>query len=136
MFLKSLKFKLDQIWIQTLFDHNLSFVAPFELILFANRSSWPKLFDKAKFTWFWYCQKLFYVARVICLVLKFSESSSSFFLIFWVIAYVWLLLLAYDRLTGVWRVDLSRVLSVNHLHQHCRQVHTLIISLSYPVFMH
>ena len=62
----------------------------------------------------------------------FSELSSSIFLIFWVIAYVWLLLLAYDRLTGVWRVDLSSVLSVNHLH-HCRQVHTLIISLSYPV---
>ena len=50
MFLKVLKFELDQICIQTLFDHNLSFVAPFELILFANRSSWPKLSDKAKFT--------------------------------------------------------------------------------------
>ena len=33
------------------------------------------------------------------------------------IAYVWLLLLAYDRLTGVRRVELSRVMSVNHLHQ-------------------
>ena len=33
MFLKSLKFELDQICIQTSFDHNLSFVAPFELIL-------------------------------------------------------------------------------------------------------
>ena len=63
----------------------------------------------------------------------FSESSSSFFLIFWVIAYVWLLCLAYDRLTGVWRVELSEVMSANHLHQQYRQVHTLIISLSYPV---
>ena len=36
---ESLKFELDQIQIQTSFDHNLSFVAPFELILFANRSS-------------------------------------------------------------------------------------------------
>ena len=69
MFLKSLKFELDQIWIQTSFDHNLSFVAPLELILFANRSSWPKLSDKANsynfgtvrncfmlqdlFAWFW-----------------------------------------------------------------------------------
>ena len=35
----------------------------------------------------------------------------------WVIAYVWLLLLAYDRLTGVWRVELSGVMSANHLHQ-------------------
>ena len=59
---------------------------------------------------------------------------SSFFPMFWVIAYVWLLLLDYDRLTGVWRVDLSRVLSANHLHQHCRQVHTLIISLFVPSF--
>ena len=33
MFFKSLKFELDQICIQTSFDHNLSFVAPFELIL-------------------------------------------------------------------------------------------------------
>ena len=38
MFLKSLKFELDQILIQTSFDHNLSFVAPFELILFANEA--------------------------------------------------------------------------------------------------
>ena len=68
------------------------------------------------------------------MVLKFSELFSSFFLIFWVIAYVWLLLFAYDRLTGVWRVDLSRDLSANHLHQHCRQVHTLIISLFIPSF--
>ena len=50
MFLKSLKFELDQICIQTSFDHNLSFVAPFELILFANRSSLPKPSDEAKFT--------------------------------------------------------------------------------------
>ena len=42
--LKSLKCELDQICIQTLFDHNLSFVAPFELILFAT-----KLSDEAKF---------------------------------------------------------------------------------------
>ena len=77
---------------------------------------------------------MFTVARVICLVLMFPESSSSFFLIFWVIAYVWLLLPAYDRLTGVWRVELSRVLSANHLHQHCRKVHTLIIFFHYPVF--
>ena len=47
----------------------------------------------------------------------FSELFSSFFPIFWVIAYVWLLLLAYDRLTGVWRVELSGVMSANHLHQ-------------------
>ena len=26
---ESLKFELDQIWIQTLFDHNLSFITPF-----------------------------------------------------------------------------------------------------------
>ena len=45
-----LKFELDQICIQTSFDQNLSFVTPFELILFANRSSWPTLSDKAKFT--------------------------------------------------------------------------------------
>ena len=38
MFLKSLKFELDQICIQTSFDHNLSFVAPFELILFAKQA--------------------------------------------------------------------------------------------------
>ena len=67
--------------------------------------------------------------ELFTLVLMFSELSSSFFPIFWVIAYVWLPLLAYDRLTRVWRVDLSRVLSANHLHLHCRQVHTLIISL-------
>ena len=36
---ESLKFELGQILIQTSFDHNLSFVAPFELILFANQSS-------------------------------------------------------------------------------------------------
>ena len=60
---------------------------------------------------------MFYVAKVICLVLMFSESTSSIFLIFWVIAYVWLLLLAYNRLTGVWRVELSGVMSANHLHQ-------------------
>ena len=64
----------------------------------------------------------------------FSESTSSIFLVFWVIAYVWLPLLDYDRLTGVWRVELSRVLSANHLHQHCRQVQTLIISLFIPSF--
>ena len=33
------------------------------------------------------------------------------------IAYVWLLLLAYARLTGVRRVELSGVMSANHLHQ-------------------
>ena len=65
----------------------------------------------------WGRNQLSYVARVICLVLKFSELFSSFFLIFWVIAYVWLPLLAYDRLTGVWRVELSGVMSANHLHQ-------------------
>ena len=32
-------------------------------------------------------------------------------------AYVWLLLLAYARLTGVRRVELSGVMSANHLHQ-------------------
>ena len=34
-----LKFELEQISIQTSFVHNLSSVTPFELILFANRSS-------------------------------------------------------------------------------------------------
>ena len=33
------------------------------------------------------------------------------------IAYVWLLLLAHDRLNGVCRVELSGVMSANHLHQ-------------------
>ena len=61
------------------------------------------------------------------MVLMFSELSSSFFSIFSVFAYVWLLLLAYARLTGVRRVELSGVMSANHLHQQYRQVHTLII---------
>ena len=33
------------------------------------------------------------------------------------IAYVWLLLIAYDRLTGVRRVELSGFICANHLHQ-------------------
>ena len=45
------------------------------------------------------------------------ELPYSFFPIIWVIAYVWLLLLAHDRLNGVWRVELSGVMSANHLHQ-------------------
>ena len=59
----------------------------------------------------------FMLQELFAWFLMFSELSSSFFPIFRVIAYVWLLLLAHDRLNGVWRVELSRVMSANHLHQ-------------------
>ena len=51
------------------------------------------------------------------LIACFWSFPRPFLRFFCMIAYVWLLLLAYDRLTGVWRVELSGVVSVNHLHQ-------------------
>ena len=53
------------------------------------------------------------IARVTCLFSKFSKIFSS---------NLWheclcILLLTYDRLTGVYQVELSGIMSVNHLHQ-------------------
>ena len=136
MFLKVLKFDFKQICIWTLFDHNSSFITPFELILFANRSSWPKLSDKAKFTNFGTVRNCFMLQELFAWFWCFLNCLLRSFWFFCMIAYVWLLLLAYARLTGVWRVELSGVMSANHLHHQYRQVHTLIILYSYPVFMH
>ena len=105
--------KFIQIHIQTSFDHNLGFVTRIWLILFANRSFWPKVSDKTKSTKFWYCYKLFSVARVNCLFLKFFKIFCSNFML----ECLCMQLLALDRLNGVWRIELSGIMSANHLHQ-------------------
>ena len=49
-------------------------------------------------------------------LLEFLQSSFAF-LGLWVTAYVWIKLLAYDKLIGVWRVELSRIMTAKNLHQ-------------------
>ena len=50
------------------------------------------------------------------------------------IAYVWLLLIAYNRLNGVWRVELSGVMSAMNLHQPYKANSHFDHTLLYPVF--
>ena len=70
------------------------------------------------------------------LIVCFRSFSRSFLRFFCMIAYVWLLLIAYDRLTEVWRVELLGVMSANHLHQQYKASSHVDHIFFIPSFMH